>query len=54
VKSFFEDDAEEEIGIACGEPIRAANVFEMAPEPANRIQPLSNTTSEPSNKRELE
>ena len=52
--SFFEDSAKEVLGTACGEPIRAANVLEIAPRPASRTQPLSNRPRNPSNKRELE
>jgi len=39
--SFFEDSAKEVLGTACGEPIRAANVLDMAPRPASRTQPLT-------------
>ena len=52
--SFLEDSAEKVLGTACGEPIRAANVLDMAPRPASRTQPLSNTPRNPSNRRELE
>jgi hypothetical protein len=52
--SFFEDSAKEVLGTAGGEPIRAANVLDMAPRPASRTQPLSNRPRNPSNRRELE
>ena len=53
-KSFLEDTAEELLCPACGEPIRAANVLDIAPILASRTQPLSNMPRNPSNRRELE
>src|SRR6266446_1490796 len=52
--SFLEDSVEEVLGPACGEPIRAAHVLDMAPQPASRTQPLSNRPRNTSNRRELE
>src|SRR6266568_3576680 len=40
--SFLEDSAAEVLRTACGEPIRAANVLDMALRPASRTQVLSN------------
>src|SRR6266480_2507791 len=52
--SFLEDSAGEVLRAACGEPIRAANDLDMAPRLASITQVLSNTTTNPSNRRELE
>ena len=52
--SFFEVSSEDVLSTACGEPIRAANVLDIAPKPASRTQPVSNTIRNPSNRRELD
>jgi hypothetical protein len=52
--TVFKDSAEEVLGSGCGEPIRAANVLDLAPRPASRTQALSNTPRNPSHRRELE
>ena len=52
--SYLEDSADELADTARGELIRTANVLDIAPKPASRTQPLSNTTKNPINRRELE
>ena len=54
VDRFQKTAPEELLDTACGEPIRAANVLDVAPRPASRTHPLSNTPRNPSNRRELE
>src|SRR5262245_37298668 len=41
----LEDTAEKLVSPACGEPTRAANVLDIAPKPASKTQPMSNTAS---------
>lgn len=54
VTSLLEDIAEGGLSTACGEPARAANVLDIAPEPASKTPPVSNTASKPSNTRDFE
>ena len=51
---LLEDTAEEVLSTACGEPARAANVLDIAPKPASKTQPMSNTANKPSNTRDFE
>lgn len=51
--SLLEMNLEELLDSSAGEAIRAANVLDIAPKPANKTQPLSNTIRNPSNKRDL-
>jgi hypothetical protein len=53
-KSFSKFSADELPCTDCDEPIRAANVLDMVPRLATRTQPLSNTTRNPHNRRDLE
>jgi hypothetical protein len=51
---FLESIGEALPDTVCGEAIRVANVLDIAPKPASRTQPLSNTTKNPSKRRDLE
>jgi hypothetical protein len=52
--SFLKDSVWELFGAACGEPIRAANVLDIAARLTSRTQPPSNATKSPIDRRELE